>query len=186
MIARRLLLGGGLAGAVAWPADAQTQLTRDAQAALKVVGSSGTAASITLGRAVATLVFPRIGADAHLMGGSGGDGVVRRAGRMQGLYHINTGNPSTFTPVPGRPLPPVVWGCALAFMTEAAWVALTRTNPFIVGQGPQLAVLTAQDARGQVPLAPICGFVFDRGGLIEGPVLPGSRITALAGTQGGG
>lgn len=153
----------------------RSTLDKQATAALDALYAASPAARALAPKAKGILVFPTITKGGFIVGGEGGDGVLRRGGGTAGYYSIGA---ASF----GLQVGVQSFSHALFFMTDAALKSLDSAGGFDVGaegtvaladvgKGGELSAATLQ--------SPIIGFIWGQQGLMGGLSLKGSKITRL-------
>jgi lipid-binding SYLF domain-containing protein len=183
-LSRRTLLAaavtaGTLAQLAPTPARAASAKEIDAQVdvALRQLLDQNEAARILAKDAKAILVFPDVIKAGLIIGGSYGDGALRKGGRTEGYYR-------TVSASYGLQAGAQTFGYALFLMTDGALGVLEGTagveGGWEIGVGPSVVVadkglateLTTTTARQGV-----YAFIFDQQGLMAGIGIEGSKIT---------
>jgi lipid-binding SYLF domain-containing protein len=184
-ITRRWLLAAaavvGLAAAVPHTAEAASAADIDGKAtlALKQLLESNEAAAVLDKEAKAVLIFPDVIKGGLIVGGSYGDGALRRDGHTAGYYR-------TISASYGLQIGAETFGYALFLMTDEAMGVIERADnmeggweigvgPTVVvadkGLGAKLSTTTARDG--------IYAFIFGQQGLMAGLGIEGSKITKI-------
>lgn len=160
---------------VALAADRQ-KLARSADAALKSLYASNTAARLLGEKARAVLVFPNIVKAGFMFGGQIGDGALLKNGRPVGYYN-------SLAASYGLQAGLQVFGYALFFMNDAALAYLDKSEGFEIGVGPSIVVVDAgigKSLSSTTITQDVYAFIFDQKGLMAGIGIQGSKITKLS------
>jgi lipid-binding SYLF domain-containing protein len=160
---------------VAFAADRQ-KLATSADAALKNLYASNTAAKLLGEKARAVLVFPNIVKAGFMFGGQIGDGALLKNGRPTGYYN-------SLAASYGLQAGLQVFGYALFFMNDAALAYLDKSEGFEIGVGPSIVVVDAGIGKSLTSTTitqDVYAFIFDQKGLMAGIGIQGSKITKLS------
>lgn len=179
---RRSLLAGltTLAGATvvqtntAYAASAR-QISRDADQALHALYAAQPKARQLGNRAKAILIFPKIIKAGLIIGGQGGDGVLRIGGQNAGYYNIAA---ASFGLQAGAQR----FSYALFFMTDSALQYLKDSDGWSIGSGPSVVVMDKGAAASMTSTTltqDVYAFPFGQRGLMAGLGLEGSKITRI-------
>jgi lipid-binding SYLF domain-containing protein len=152
-----------------------SEISRDAQAALKNLYAKVPAAKAIGAQAKAVLVFPSITKAGLGVGGQYGDGALIRGGKTVAYY--NTAGLST-----GLQAGAQQYGYAMFFMNEGALKQLDKAEGFEVGVGPSIVVMDEGKAKTTTTTTmkdDIYAFIFSQKGLMAGLGLQGNKITKI-------
>jgi lipid-binding SYLF domain-containing protein len=179
---RRSLLAvlGTLAGGTLVPIDAAHaasahKISQDADQALRSLYAAQPKARELGKRAKAILVFPRIIKAGLLVGGQGGDGVLRVGGKTAGYYNIAA---ASFGLQAGAQR----FSYALFFMTDSSLKYLEDSDGWSIGSGPSVVVMdkgAAASLTSTTVTQDVYAFPFGQHGLMAGLGLEGSKITRI-------
>ena len=126
-------------------------------------------------RAKAILIFPKIIKAGLIIGGQGGDGVLRVGGRADGYYNIAA---ASF----GLQAGGQQFSYALFFMNDAAVQYLQKSDGWSIGSGPSVVALdkgAAASVTSTTLTEDVYGVPFGQKGLMAGIGLEGSKITRI-------
>jgi lipid-binding SYLF domain-containing protein len=175
---RLLMLGLGAAALTASSgAEAASRAELDAsasQALAQLYGESRKARELGR-RARAVLIFPSLIKAGFIVGGQGGEGVLRIHGRTDGYYSLGA---ASF----GFQAGAQKTSLALFFITQSALDYLHKSSGWALGAGPSITVI---DQGASVGLSTtsltqdVYAMVFGRKGLMGGISLNGSKITRI-------
>jgi lipid-binding SYLF domain-containing protein len=179
---RRSLLAllGTLAGGTLVPIDpahaaSAHKISQDADQALRSLYAAQPKARELGKRAKAILVFPRIIKAGLLVGGQGGDGVLREGGRTVGYYNIAAASFGLQAGVQR-------FSYALFFMTDSSLKYLQDSDGWAIGSGPSVVVMdkgAAASLTSTTVTQDVYAFPFGQHGLMAGIGLEGSKITRI-------
>jgi lipid-binding SYLF domain-containing protein len=169
-------LGGALLfGPGAAMAATQSELNRDGDATLQqLLGSNDKARSIS-GKARGILIFPKIAKAGFIVGGQGGEGVLKVGGRYSGYYSIAAGSFGLQAGVQK-------FSYVLFFMTQSALDYLKSSDGWAIGSGPSVVVADEGFAKSMNTTTlkkDVYAFPFGQKGLMAGMGLEGSKITPI-------
>jgi lipid-binding SYLF domain-containing protein len=173
-LAALTIVGDGSAAAFAASSSAW-KINQDADQALARLYAAQPKARDLAKRARAILVFPRIIKAGLLVGGQGGDGVLRVGGRAAGYYNIAAASI-------GLQAGAQTFSYALFFMTDADLKYLQDSNGWAIGSGPSIAVIDKGAAASMTSTTlthDVYAFPFGQKGLMAGLGLEGSKITHI-------
>jgi lipid-binding SYLF domain-containing protein len=171
MVAVTALLVGPVPASAAGP----SEISRDAQAALKNLYAKVPAAKAIGAKAKAVLVFPSITKAGLGIGGQYGDGALIKGGKTVAYY--NTSGLST-----GLQAGAQQYGYAMFFMNDGALKSLDSAQGFEVGVGPSIVVMDEGKAKTTTTTTmkdDIYAFIFSQKGLMAGLGLQGNKITKI-------
>ena len=178
---RSACLGGlGLALAwTAWPAQTQaasaSQLDAEATAALQRLYAQSDKARELGRKALAILIFPKITKAGFMVGGQGGNGVLREGGRSVGYFSLYAGS---F----GLQVGAQKFSYALFFITRSALEYLKKSQGWAIGSGPSVVAVDEGFARTMNTTTlsqDVYAMPFGQKGLMAGLGLEGSKITRI-------
>jgi len=176
-----ILLGASLA--LAWQPSigeetgktGASQLSRDANAALKELFARVPLAKSLGEKAHAVLVFPKVTKAGLGIGGQYGDGALIQNGQTVGYY--NTSGASY-----GLQAGVQQYGYAMFFMNAKALAQLNQAQGFEVGVGPSVVVVDEGMAKTTTTTTmkdDVYAFVFGQKGLMAGLGIQGNKITKI-------
>jgi lipid-binding SYLF domain-containing protein len=179
---RRSLLAGlaTLAGGTAVQtstahAASARQISRDADQALRALYSAQPKARELGKRAKAILVFPKIIKAGLIIGGQGGDGVLRVGGKNAGYYNIAAASFGLQAGVQR-------FSYALFFMTDSALKYLQDSDGWAIGSGPSVVVMdkgVAASLTSTTLSQDVYAVPFGQHGVMAGIGIEGSKITRI-------
>jgi lipid-binding SYLF domain-containing protein len=156
-------------------AASSAQINRDADHALRALYTAQPKARQLGQRAKAILIFPKIIKDGLIIGGQGGDGVLRVGGRTDGYYNIAAA--SIGLQAGGQQ-----FSYALFFMNDAALQYLQKSDGWSNGSGPSVVVVDKGAAASMTSTTlseDVYAILFGQKGLMAGLGLEGSKITRI-------
>src|SRR5262249_16335829 len=156
-------------------ASSMRQIDLDADRALRQLYATQVKARSLATRARALLIFPKIVKAGLLIGGQGGDGVLRVGGRPAGYYNIAA---ASF----GLQAGVQTFSYALFFMTDASLKYLQDSDGWSIGSGPSVVVVdkgVAASMTSTTVTQDVYAFPFGQRGLMAGLGLEGSKITRI-------
>ena len=151
------------------------KISQDADQALRSLYAAQPKARELGKRAKAILVFPRIIKAGLLVGGQGGDGVLREGGRTVGYYNIAAASFGLQAVVQR-------FSYALFFMTDSSLKYLQDSDGWAIGSGPSVVVMdkgAAASLTSTTVTQDVYAFPFGQHGLMAGIGLEGSKITRI-------
>jgi len=159
----------------AWALDRQ-KLQREANAALRSLTASDTAASLLAQKAKAVLVFPSILKAGFMFGGQVGNGVLFKKGKAVGYYNSLAGSYGLQAGIQK-------FGYALFFMNDASLAYLDKSEGWEIGVGPSIVVVDKGKGKSLTSTTltqDVYAFIFDQKGLMAGLGIQGSKITKIS------
>lgn len=179
---RRVLVGVlaastaiGLVGLNAANAASASELNRDADAALRQLYQTSPKARELSQRARAVLIFPKITKAGFMVGGQGGEGVLRMNGKTQGYFRIAAGSFGLQAGVQ-------TFSYALFFITQSALDHLRSTKGWSIGSGPSVVIVdegVAKTMNTTTLSQDVYAVPFGQKGLMAGLGLEGSKISRI-------
>jgi lipid-binding SYLF domain-containing protein len=151
-------------------------LNVDADAALKSLYASNTAARLMASKARAILVFPSILKAGFMFGGQVGNGVLKSGGRNVGYYNSMAASYGLQAGIQK-------FGYALFFMNDEALAYLDKSEGWEVGVGPSIVVVDegmGKSLTSTTLTQDVYAFIFSQKGLMAGIGIQGSKITKLS------
>jgi lipid-binding SYLF domain-containing protein len=170
------LAGGTVVQSGAAHAASAHRINQDADLALRSLYASQPKARQLSTRAKAILIFPKIIKAGLLIGGQGGDGVLRVGNRTVGYYNIAA---ASF----GLQAGAQSFSYAMFFMTDAALKYLQNSDGWAIGSGPSVVVVdkgVAASMTSTTVTQDVYAFPFGQRGLMAGLSLEGSKITRIS------
>ena len=164
-------------GAISGPASAATaeDLNRDAAAALQTLYKRNPVAESISKKAEAILVFPKVVKAGLVFGGSYGEGVLMKGGRVDGYY--NSVSASWGWQAGAESYAYVVF-----LMNSKAVRYLHRSSGWSIGVGPTVVLVNegiAKDLSTRTLKDDAYAFVFDQQGLMASLSIEGTKITRI-------
>jgi lipid-binding SYLF domain-containing protein len=152
------------------------ELNSECTAALNTL-YSGNAELKKLGaKSKGILIFPKIKKAGFIVGGSGGDGCLRQAGKTTGYYESAAGSVGLQAGVQW-------YGYAMFFLDDASLQTLLKSDKgWEVGTGPSLVVLDEGFGKSVTTATlkeGIAAYIFGQKGLMAGVGIQGSKITKI-------
>jgi lipid-binding SYLF domain-containing protein len=168
-------LAAGLTRIPAAQAASAGQIDADATRALQRLYSEQSSARRLGARARAILIFPKIIKAGLLIGGQGGDGVLRIGGKTAGYYNIGA---ASFGLQAGAQR----FGYVMFFMTDVSLKYLQDSDGWAIGSGPSVVVIdkgAAASLTSTTLTQDVYAVPFGQRGLMAGIGLEGSKITHI-------
>jgi lipid-binding SYLF domain-containing protein len=152
------------------------ELNSECTAALNTL-YSGNAELKKLGaKSKGILILPKIKKAGFIVGGQGGDGCLRQAGKTTGYYESAAGSVGLQAGVQW-------FGYAMFFLDDASMQALLKSDKgWEVGTGPSLVVLDEGFGKSVTTATlkeGIAAYIFGQKGLMAGVGIQGSKITKI-------
>jgi lipid-binding SYLF domain-containing protein len=184
---RKLVLGGGLAAALALAGCTTTSGTGgDPDARRQAIDAAVDNALSRLNREVAgsqelvnaargVLVFPSVVSAGFMVGGSHGQGALRKAGKTAGYFRMTEASVGLLAGAQSQAV-------FILFMTEEALRRFEASRGWTAGVDGSISLITVgADARitTQTARQEIVGFVLTNAGLMGSLSLNGNRITRI-------
>lgn len=151
------------------------QIDADASRALHRLYSAQSSARRLGARSRAILIFPKIVKAGLLIGGQGGDGVLRIGGKIAGYYNIGA---ASF----GLQAGAQIFSYAMFFMTDASLKYLQDSDGWSIGSGPSVVIVdkgAAASLTSTTLTQDVYAVPFGQRGLMAGIGLEGSKITHI-------
>jgi lipid-binding SYLF domain-containing protein len=162
-------------GSAGDPAARRKEIDAAADSALSRLYREAPGSQELVGSARGTLVFPTVVSAGFIVGGSRGNGVLRKGGRSTRFYTMTEASVGLLAGAQSQAV-------FILFMTEEALRRFEASNGWTVGADGSIAFIGAgADARvtTQTARQDIVGFVLTNGGLMASISLNGNRITPL-------
>jgi lipid-binding SYLF domain-containing protein len=154
-------------------ADSAAEIDQGATTALQTLYAKDAAAK-TLGEsAKGILIFPKISKAGFIVGGQGGEGVLRKGGTNAGYYRTSAASFGLQAGVQS-------FSYAMFFMDDESLNYLETSDGWEIGSGP--SVVIADEGFGKTMTSTtvkkgVYAFIFGQKGLMAGIGLQGSKIT---------
>lgn len=151
------------------------QINANASRALQRLYSTQSSARRLGARSRAILIFPKIIKAGLLIGGQGGDGVLRVGGKTVGYYNIGA---ASF----GLQAGVQTFSYAMFFMTDASLKYLEDSDGWSIGSGPSVVIVdkgVAASLTSTTLTQDVYAVPFGQRGLMAGIGLEGSKITHI-------
>ena len=154
-------------------ADSPAEIDAAATAALQTLYAKDPAAKTLGDAAKGILIFPKVGKAGFIIGGQGGDGVLRKGGTNAGYYRTAAASFGLQAGVQS-------FSYAMFFMDDESLNYLETSNGWEIGSGP--SVVIADEGFGKSMSSTtmkkgVYAFIFGQKGLMAGIGLQGSKIT---------
>jgi len=149
------------------------EIDRNATAAMQTLYQQNPEVKKLAEASVAVLIFPKITKAGLIVGGAGGDGVLRKAGKSVAYYH--SGEASV-----GLQAGAQTYGYVLFFTDAAALASLDNADGWEIGTGPTVVVLDDGFGKSMTTTTMkkgVYAYIFGQKGLMAGIGLKGSKIT---------
>ena len=162
-------------GASSSPAERRQAIDSSSDAALTRLYREAPGSQEIIAASRGTLIFPAVVSAGFIIGGSHGQGVMRKAGKSTGYYRMNEASIGLLGGAQSQAL-------FISFMTDAAMNSFLNSRGWTVGVDGTVTLLTVGiNARvtTQTVQQPIVGFVLTNGGLMANISINGNRITQL-------
>jgi lipid-binding SYLF domain-containing protein len=162
-------------GASSSPAERRQAIDSSADAALTRLYREAPGSQEIIAASQGTLVFPAVVSAGFIIGGSHGQGAMRKAGKTTGYYRMTEASLGLLGGAQSQAL-------FISFMTEAALNSFLNSRGWTVGVDGTITFLSVgANARvtTQTVQQPIVGFVLTNGGLMANISINGNRITQL-------
>lgn len=121
------------------------------------------------------LVFPKVTSAGFVIGGTYGEGALRKKGATTSYYSIGAGSVGLLAGAQTRSM-------YTLFMTQEAMQKFEASNGWTAGADASVAVATVgADARTDTKLlqAPVVGYVLDNTGLMANLSIDGTKVTKM-------
>jgi lipid-binding SYLF domain-containing protein len=156
-------------------ADSAAEISRDANAALSDLYKQVPGTRELGAKAKGILIFPHIYKAGFIVGGQGGDGVLKKGGKTVAYYR-------TLAASYGFQAGVQRFGYALFFMDNDSLNYLNKSGGWEIGSGPSLVVVDEGFGKSFTTTTMQSGvyaFIFDQKGLMGGIGIQGSKITRI-------
>ena len=156
-------------------ADSAKEIDEKSTAALQKLYSSNPEIKTLGNKAKGILIFPEVKKAVFVVGGQGGEGVLRRAGKSAGYYKTAAGSIGLQAGVQS-------FSYAMFFLDDASLQYLEKSDGWEIGTGP--SVVIADEGFGKTVTSTtlkegVYAFIFGQKGLMAGIGLQGSKITKI-------
>jgi lipid-binding SYLF domain-containing protein len=158
------------------PAARRQALDSGADSALSRLYAQQPGSKELVGSARGVLVFPSVVSAGFLIGGSHGQGVLRKAGKTTGYYSMTGGSAGLLAGAQSQAV-------FILFMTDAALNRFETSSGWTAGADANISMLTVganAQVTTQTAQQEIIGFVLTNAGLMGSVSLNGSRISRLS------
>jgi lipid-binding SYLF domain-containing protein len=151
-------------------------IDQDATIALERLYATNSKAKDLGQKAAAILVFPKIVKAGLVIGGSYGEGVLRRAGKTDGYY-------SSAAASYGLQAGAQSFGYVMFFMNEKSVSYLKSTNGWEIGAGPSVVMLDngiGKKMSSTTLTEDVYAIIFNQSGMMAGMGLEGSKLSKIS------
>lgn len=158
------------------PAARRKALDSSADSALSRLYAQHPGSTELINSARGVLVFPSVVSAGFLIGGTHGQGVLRKGGKTAGYFSMTGGSVGLLAGAQSQAV-------FMLFMTDAALKRFETSNGWTAGADANITMVTVgANARvtTQTGQQEVIGFVLTNSGLMGGVSLDGSRITRLS------
>jgi lipid-binding SYLF domain-containing protein len=154
----------------------QKEIDQESTAALDNLYASNPELKKLAAKAKGILIFPKITKAGFIVGGQGGDGALRKAGKTTGYYRSAAGSIGLQAGVQW-------YGYAMFFMDAESLQYLENSKGWEIGTGPSVAILDegfGKSVTSSTIKEGIHAYIFGQKGLMAGIGLEGSKITKIS------
>jgi lipid-binding SYLF domain-containing protein len=176
---RRLFLAAAVAATLmpiaAADAASAANLNRDTDQALATLTKTNEIASAIAAKARGVLVFPNIVKAGLIIGGSYGEGVLRKGGQTAGYYNSVSGSW-------GLQAGAQSYGYAVFFMNDSALKYLEDSSGWEIGVGPTVVLVNegvAKNLSSTTLQEDAYAFIFGQQGLMAGISIEGAKVSKI-------
>ena len=151
------------------------KIDREASAALKTLLDGTPGAQSLANNAKAILIFPKIVKGGFIVGGQGGNGVLREGGKSVGYYRSYAGSYGLQAGVQS-------FSYVLMFMDDESRAYLDKSEGWEIGVGPSIVVVDEGMGKSLTTTTlkkGVYAFIFGQQGLMAGLGLQGSKISRI-------
>jgi lipid-binding SYLF domain-containing protein len=153
----------------------QKEIDQESTAALNTLYGTNPEIKKLGSKAKGILIFPKITKAGFIVGGQGGEGALRKAGKTTGYYKSAAGSVGLQAGVQS-------FSYAMFFMDNESLKYLEESKGWEIGTGP--SVVIADEGFGKTVTSAtikegIYAFIFGQKGLMAGIGLQGSKITKI-------
>jgi lipid-binding SYLF domain-containing protein len=168
---------GAILSCIVTPAHAASaaKINKEATAALKQLYAANPTAKLLGEHAKAVLIFPSIWKAGFIVGGQGGNGVLRKGGKPIGYYNSVAASYGLQAGIEA-------FGYALFFMSDSALKYLDKSDGWEIGTGPTVVIVDVGVAKSLTSTTlrdDVYAVIFDQKGLMAGIGIQGSKITKI-------
>ena len=157
------------------PAAKRTAIDASVDQALSELYSKAPGSRELMSKARGALVFPRVVSAGFVVGGSYGEGALRKAGTTSAYYSVGAGSVGLLAGAQSKAM-------YLLFMTQEALQKFEASQGWTAGADASVAVLGAGlDARvdTKTAQAPVIGYVLTNAGLMANLSLDGTKFAKM-------
>ena len=175
LIATALVLAGCASSPPADPSAKRREIDAKVDNALAELQRAGSTREL-VGRAEGVLVVPDVVTAGFIVGGSYGQGALRKKGQTTGYYSVSSGSVGLLAGAQSKTL-------YLLFMTSDALRKFEQSNGWTVGADASVAVVSVgADGRidSQTAQKEVIGFVRNQSGFMANLSLEGTKFNRLA------
>jgi len=180
LIASSALVAGcasssGAGGGNADPAAKRREIDAAVDNALTELYAKAPGSKEIVAKSQGVLVFPKVTSAGFVIGGTYGEGALRKKGATTGYYSIGAGSVGLLAGAQTRAMYTV-------FMTQEAMQKFEASSGWTAGADASVAVATAgADARTdtKIATAPVIGYVLDNTGLMANLSVDGTKVTKM-------
>jgi len=165
--------GGG--GGNADPAAKRREIDAAVDAALSELYAKVPGSKEIVAKSQGVLVFPKVTTAGFVIGGTYGEGALRKKGATAGYYSIGAGSVGLLAGAQTRAMYTV-------FMTQEAMQKFEASKGWTAGADASVAVIGAgANARADTEIAssPVIGYVLDNNGLMANLSVDGTKVTKM-------
>jgi lipid-binding SYLF domain-containing protein len=151
------------------------KINKESTAALKQLYAANPTAKLLGEHAKAVLIFPSIWKAGFIVGGQGGNGVLRKGGKSIGYYNSAAASYGLQAGIEA-------FGYALFFMSDSALEYLDKSHGWEIGTGPTVVIVDVGVAKSLTSTTlrdDVYAVIFDQKGLMAGIGIQGSKITKI-------
>jgi len=163
--------GGGTAD----PAAKRREIDAAVDAALSELYTKVPGSKEIVAKSQGVLVFPKVTSAGFVIGGTYGEGALRKKGATAGYYSIGAGSIGLLAGAQTRAMYTV-------FMTQEAMQKFEASKGWTAGADASVAVIGAgANARTDTEIAasPVIGYVLDNNGLMANLSVDGTKVTKM-------
>jgi lipid-binding SYLF domain-containing protein len=157
------------------PAAKRREIDAAADAALNELRNSAPGSRELISKARGVLIFPKVTSAGFIVGGTYGQGVLRKGGATSGYYSVGAGSVGLLAGAQTKSM-------FLLFMTAEALNKFETSNGWTVGADASVAMLDAGASAhvdSKTAQSPIIGFVSAQSGLMANLSIDGTKFNKL-------
>jgi lipid-binding SYLF domain-containing protein len=157
------------------PASRRKEIDAATDAALNELNTSTPGARDLVAKARGVLVFPRVTSAGFIVGGTYGQGALRKGGRSAGYYSVGAGSVGLLAGAQTRSV-------FLLFMTPEALQKFEASKGWTVGADASVAMIdvgASANINSQTAQSPVIGFVRNQNGLMANLSIDGTKFQKL-------